>query len=203
MWEQEANFNRTKSGKLFVNTPEYKELKEKSDSHFAANDKYTNFYGEAETSDEFFNKLLFVSAAAIKTDSIHRDEETVICEEICRELKLDWDKFKEMLDKEIEKINTPGIESIERYLKDNLEIERNSRNALVLFEAALHIILADGMMTESECEFLADIGELLQIPTSKMFARIGLFLRQEKEVVVAPPENFDWLYGGESDSDFY
>ena len=90
-----------------------------------------------------------------------------------------------------------------KYLKDNLEIERNSRNALVLFEATLHIILADGMMTESECEFLADIGELLQIPTSKMFARIGLFLRQEKEVVVAPPENFDWLYGGESDSDFY
>jgi hypothetical protein len=111
--------------------------------------------------------------------------------------------FSKKLDKETEKIINDFGRNYEKYLLKNID-KQPSRNAMVLFEAALHIVLADGIMTERECDFLASIGVLLQIPTAKMFARLGLFLRKEKEVVVAPPENFDWLYdSSESGTDYF
>ncbi|GEM_PF-1475991 len=201
MAEYNANINRTQNGKLFINTPEYKELKQKADLHLNAKEKYTNFYGVYETSAEFFDKLVIISAAAVKSDSILRKEESIVCEEICNELNIDWGTFSEKLEEEISSIDRNDFASVEKYLTSKIE-KQESKNAMVLFEAALHISLADGMLLESECRLLAAIGTLLNIPTSKMLARLGLFLRQEKEVVVAPPQNFDWLYGA-GGSDFY
>ena len=196
-----VKFHRTARGKLFINTPEYREMKEKVESSAKDNDKYTNFYGNYETSDEFIKKLAIISAAAVMSDTVHRDEEMIVCEEICKELNLDWEEFSKLLDEETAKIKFGNISTIEKYLLKNID-KRNTTNAMVLFEAALHIILADGMMTDNECKLLADIGVLLQIPTSKIIARIGLFLKQEDDIIIDKPENFDWLYGGGS-SDFY
>ncbi len=202
MESSKANFHRTKSGRLFVNTPEYLEIKHKSDDML--NDaSYPSFYVKTDTNEEFINKLAVITAAAIMSDSIHREEERAVCDEICRELHIDPEMFSEKVDEEIEKIKNSFDSNPEKYLVANID-KQKSNNAMVLFEAALHIVLADGIMTERECEFLAAIGILLQIPTSKMFARLGLFLRKEKEVVIAPPDNFDWLYdASESGSDYF
>ena len=197
-----AEIRRTESGKLFVNTPQYRDLKQKAEE--ILNDgQYPSFYVKTETNEEFVHKLAVIAAAAILSDSIHRDEERAVCREICKELDIDWDMFSKKLDKETEKIISDFGRNYEKYLLKNID-KQPSRNAMVLFEAALHIVLADGIMTERECDFLASIGVLLQIPTAKMFARLGLFLRKEKDVVVAPPENFDWLYdSSESGTDYF
>ena len=55
---------------------------------------------------------------------------------------------------------------------------------MLLFEAALHLVLADGIMTEHESELLADVAELLSIPFHKVISRISQFIRFEKEILV-------------------
>ena len=201
MSNNKVNFHRTQGGKLFINTPEYQEMKANVEANENTYEKYTNFYGKHETNEEFLQRLAIISAASIMSDTIHREEEMIICQEICKELNLDWEKFSKILDDEINKIGKSDFPTVEKYLTNRLDKE-DTTNAMVLFEAAIHIILADGMMTDRECKLLADISNLLKIPTSKIIARIGLFIKQEKEVLIDKPDNFDWLYGADT-SDFY
>lgn len=201
MSNNKVNFHRTQSGKLFINTPEYKEMKANVEANDDTYGKHTIFYGKHVTNEEFLQRLAIISAASIMADTIHRDEEMIICQEICKELNLDWEKFSKILDDEINKIGKSDFPTVEKYLINRLDKEDTS-NAMVLFEAAIHIILADGMMTNRECKLLADISKLLKIPTSKIIARIGLFIKQEKDVLLDKPDNFDWLYGADT-SDFY
>ena len=196
---KDANINRDKDGKLFVNKPRYKELKERI-SEQESSDKYLHFYSKQETNEEFINRLSVIVAASIRCDGLHVEEERIVSEAICQELEIDWDMFSKKIDEEISRIEGIDFKSIEKYLLKFLE-SKTTENSMVLFEAALHIILSDGVMTDNECNLLASIGNILDIPTAKMFARIGLFLREEKDVLVDTADNFDWLY--ESNQDYY
>ena len=55
---------------------------------------------------------------------------------------------------------------------------------MLLFEATLHIVLADGIMTDKEAKLLADVADILVISTDKVIGRIAQFLRFENDVVV-------------------
>lgn len=135
--------------------------------------------------------MVKISAAAIASDGVHQNEELLVCQEICNELNIDWNKFKSDLDNELSNISSFSLDSISSYLKLAFP-DSQINNAFLLFEVALHLILADGVMTQDECNLLAEIGTILNIPTGKIIARIGLFLKEEKETLVDVAESLKW-----------
>ena len=103
--------------------------------------------------------------------------------EICKELNIQWDGFNQLLEQELQRISQNRYPNVKAYLIDS-GFGSKTKSSMLLFELALHIVLADGIMTENESVLLADVAELLSIPFHKVISRISQFIRFEKEVLV-------------------
>jgi tellurite resistance protein len=181
---------RDSEGKLFAFDEQYLRTQEKL-SNSSAKDNYIHFLASKQVDTDFKWQLVKIVAAAIASDGVHKKEELLVCQEICNELSLDWDSFQPEIENELSNISAFNLEAITAYLKLAFP-DSNIEHSFLLFEAALHIILADGVMTQEECDLLANIGYILNIPTGKMIARIGLFLKEEKQVLVDVTESLQW-----------
>lgn len=190
MSNNSTTLKRDAEGKLFTYDAEYEKTKAKLSSA-QANDNYIKFLASTQVESDFNWHLVKISAAAIASDGVHQNEELLVCQEICKELNIDWNKFKSDLDNELSNISSFSLDSISSYLKLAFP-DSQINNAFLLFEVALHLILADGVMTQDECNLLAEIGTILNIPTGKIIARIGLFLKEEKETLVDVAESLKW-----------
>ncbi len=178
-------------GRLFVNSDEYATIRQRVESGIISNDNYLSFLSASKYDANFIDNLIVISAAAIMADGEHQEIEKKMIADLCNEFKFDVNDFSARLDKEIAGINSVNYSVIQNYLKLKLTVSENINNSL-LFESAMHIILSDGIMTMNECNLLADIGELLNIPTGQILARLGLFLRKEEEILVDVEEGINW-----------
>lgn len=181
---------RDSEGKLFTYDITYEKTKAKL-STTQTNDNYVKFLASKQIESDFRWHLIKVAAAAIASDGEHQQEELLVCEEICNELGIEWDQFQVDLENELASIASHSLDAITAYLKLAFP-DSQVNNSFLLFEAALHLILADGIMTQDECNLLADIGTILNIPTGKIIARIGLFLKEEKQTLVDVAESLKW-----------
>jgi hypothetical protein len=188
---EESKLSHRYRGRLFVNSEEYATTKSKLDNGFISNDNYLSFLSSSNYDSSFIDNLLVISAASIMADGEHQEIEERIVIDICNEFKINSTDFKAKLVKEIAEVNTVDYSVILNYLKSKLKVGSEANNSL-LFETAMHIILSDGIMTMNECKLLADIGELLTIPTFQIIARLGLFLRKEEEILVDVEESINW-----------
>lgn len=178
-------------GRLFVNSEEYGNTRRKLESGFISNDNYLSFLSASRFDPGFIDNLAAISAAAVMADGEHQEIEKKMILDLCSEFKFDSDDFIARLNNEITAINSIDYSTIVNYLKSRLTIGSNSNNSLLL-ESAIHIILSDGIMTMNECNLLADIGEMLEIPTAQILARLALFLRKEEEILVDVEEGINW-----------
>ena len=178
----ESVSKKTKSGRLFFGNSDYEHTREKLEAKLT-NDKYLELISQAAIDEEFETCLIKLTAAAIMADGVHQNEEWTVCKEICEELEIHWEFFRELVEKELELFSQSPDFDVDNYLRSYL-IDANPEHSFLLFETALHIILADGLMTIGECRMLALIGEALKVPTARMFARLGLFLRKEEGILV-------------------
>lgn len=177
-------------GRLFVETNEYENKRKKLESGFISNDKYLSFLSESKLDSSFMGNLISICAAAIIIDGEHQEIEKKMINELCTEFKVEVNSFNSKLENEISNIKNLNYNSIISHLKNVIEI--NEANNSLLFESAMHIILSDGIMTMSECNLLADIGNLLEIPTAQILARLSLFLRKEEQILVDVEESINW-----------
>ena len=181
---------RDSEGNLFSYDEKYQQTKDKLSKN-TTKENYIHFLASKQVDLDFKWQLVKITAAAIASDGVHKKEELLVCQEICNELNLDWESFSPEIENELSNISAFNLEAITAYLKlafPDSQIE----HSFLLFEAALHIILADGVMTQDECDLLANIGYILNIPTGRMIARIGLFLKEEKQVLVDVTESLQW-----------
>jgi len=183
---------RDSDGRLFSYDEQYKSTKDKLSKNIIK-ENYIHFLASKQVDSDFIWQLVKISVAAIASDGIHKKEELLVCQEICNELSLDWDKFLPEIENELSQISNFNLETITSYLQIAFP-DDNISHSFLLFEAALHIILADGIMTQDECDLLASIGTILKIPTGKIIARIGLFLNEEKQTLVDVTESLQWQY---------
>jgi uncharacterized tellurite resistance protein B-like protein len=178
-----AKIIKTEDGKLFVHTPEYNTVKERLESKWFQDDKLIRFTSRIEFTEDFINDLAIISSAAILSDSVHQEEETIVAMEICKEMNIDWNKFNDLLNSEICRVAEDKYPTAYDYLQ-NSNFGTNTKNKMLLFEASLHIILADGIMTEKESELIENIANILNIPLSQIILRISQLIRFEKELLV-------------------
>ena len=181
---------KTKSGRLFFANAEYEHTREKLESK-VSKESYINLLSQAALDETFEDSLIKLTAVSIISDGVHQNEEWSVCKDICEELQIHWDFFQELVTKELDKINQSTEFDLEEYIRSYL-IDAKPEHAFLLFEIALHIILADGIMTIGECKILAAIGETLKVPTARMLARLGLFLREEVEILVDVEDKLKW-----------
>jgi tellurite resistance protein len=178
-----ATLIRSENGKLLLYTPEYDTVKERLESKWFQNDKFIHFFSVLDYSKDFIDDLARICSASIMSDDEHKEEETFVTQEICKEMSIDWDDFNILLESELEKVKSNEYDSVKEYLLDS-QFGKQTKNSMLLFEVALHIILADGIMTDKEAQLLADFAEILEIPIVKVISRIAQFLRFEKEILI-------------------
>jgi hypothetical protein len=183
MEQNKANIIKSVDGKLFIHTPEFDTVKERIESRWFSEDKFIRFYSILEFSSDFINDLAKICSASIMSDNEQQDQEIFVAMEICKEMNINWELFNSNLQTEIGRIKANNYRDVKEYLQDS-KFGSNTKNSMLLFEAALHIVLADGIMTDSEIKILADISDILAIPTVKLISRISQFLKFEKEVLV-------------------
>ncbi len=184
------NLSHRFRGRLFVNSEEYGNTLRKLESGFISNDNYLSFLSTSKFDSAFIDNLAAISAAAVMADGEHQEIEKKMIHDLCSEFKFDRDDFIERVNTEIAAINSIDYNTIINYLKARLRI--GSSNNSLLLESAMHIILSDGIMTMNECNLLADIGDMLKIPTAQILARLALFLRKEEEILVDVEEGINW-----------
>lgn len=177
------NLMKSKNGKLFIYSPEYDTVKERLERKWFVDDKIVRFISVLDFSDEFISDLSKISAAAIMSDKFHQKEETFVVSEICKELNIRWDDFEILLNKEISETGDLKYRNVKDYLVQS-RFGADTKNIMLLFEASMHIVLADGIMTEKESKLLADICDILNIPVHKLISRISQFISFEREVLV-------------------
>lgn len=61
-------------------------------------------------------------------------------------------------------------------------------NRAALFEAAAHVLVADGELTDAECQRLAALASFLEIPTSVVIASIASVVHDNPEIDITITE---------------
>ncbi len=178
-----AKIQRTSEGKLFIYSPDYETVKARLESRWFQDDKLVHFVSVAGFSQEFLTDFSKLAAASILSDGVRQEEETIVAKEICKELNIQWDSFNQSLEDELQRISQHKYPNVKDYLVES-GFGSKTKSSMLLFEAALHIVLADGIMTENESVLLADVAELLSIPLHKVISRISQFICFEKEILV-------------------
>jgi tellurite resistance protein len=183
MTNTNAKIQRNNEGKLFIFSPDYDTVKARLEGKWFQDDKIIRFVSKTGFSPEFIADFSKIASASIISDGVIQEEEKFVAKEICKELDIPWESFNELLDQELQKISQNNYKSVKEYLI-NSHFGAHTKSSLLLFEAALHIVLADGIMTDKESVLLADVAELLSLPLDKVISRIAQFIRFEKEVLV-------------------
>jgi len=178
-----ARIQRSREGKLFIYSPDYDTVRARLETRWFQDDKLVRFVSKTGFSQEFIADFSKIASASILSDGVLQEEETIVAKEICRELNIQWDSFNRLLEDELQRISQKKYPNVKEYLIDS-GFGSQTKSSMLLFEAALHIVLADGIMTENESVLLADVAELLSIPFDKVISRISQFIRFEKEILV-------------------
>jgi len=174
---------QSEDGKLFVHSPGYEATKARLENQWNNDNKIVHFVSSVNFSNEFIYDLAKICCASILSDGEHQAEETAVAKEICKELNINWDEFSVILNNALNLVQNSKYKDVYEYLRYS-EFGKGTRNAMLLFEATLHIVLADGVMTDKEAKLLADVADILVISTDKVIGRIAQFLRFENDVVV-------------------
>ncbi len=173
----------SEDGKMFIHSPGYEATKARLENLWRNDSKIVHFNSPTTFSGEFIFDLAKICCASILSDGSHQEEETVVAKEICKELNINWDEFSVILNNAIHLVQNSKYKDVYEYLRYS-EFGKGTKNAMLLFEATLHIVLADGIMTDKEAKLLADVADILVISTDKVIGRIAQFLRFENDVVV-------------------
>jgi len=185
------NLSHRFRGRMFVQSEEYENTRRRIEEGFVSNENYLSFLSQIKLDENFERNLVTISAAAIIADGEHQEDEAKIVNEICNEFRLDKEVVNNRINEELKSFTSTDYPIVKKYLKKSMIISDNTDYSL-LFETAMHIILSDGIMTISECNLLADIGEMLNIPTAQILARLSLFLRKEETILVDVEEQISW-----------
>ena len=114
-----ARIRRTSEGKLFIYTPDYDTVKARLETRWFQDDKLVHFVSTNGFSREFIADFSKIASASILSDGVLQEEETIVAEEICKELNIQWDGFNQLLEEELKRISEHKYPNIKAYLIDS------------------------------------------------------------------------------------
>lgn len=127
--------------------------------------------------------LAKIATVAIMADGSADDSELEVCKDVCGDLGLEYADFEKIMKAESAKVSKMNDDEITDYIAKACKSTSKEENT-TLFEAAMHILLADNELTFDECSTLAMIGEELEIPAEVMIARIAALVQEREDLVV-------------------
>ncbi|MCX6148439.1 MAG: hypothetical protein NTW25_14495 [Candidatus Kapabacteria bacterium] len=102
----------------------------------------------------------------------------------------DYETFKKHIEKHLVTVEKFNDEEYKAFLEDSVVKYMAKKDRARIFEGLLFVILSDKVLTFDECNFLADIAEVLEVDTAILLARVA-FNVQEEDVKVDVEEELN------------
>lgn len=135
---------------------------------------------EIKSSEEALAK--FIGAAAW-ADGAFDEAERVACEEIADALEINAIKFGALVDKTHRELEKLDEEKFNEYLV-NAALEINEDEVEYVFECALQIVLADGILQKEEVENLMAVADALGVDDSHAILMLCDMIKEEPDMTI-------------------
>lgn len=129
------------------------------------------------------NKVAAFIATAIWADGEYDEAEKETVSEIADALGFNEDEFSAAIDKCIEEIKPMDEEAVNNYLIENA-VEVDEEDACIIFEAALEMVLVDGVLGPDEVGNLLAMADAVGIETEQAVLMLADMVKDEPELVV-------------------
>lgn len=129
------------------------------------------------------NKVAAFIATAIWADGEYDEAERITVSEIADALGFKENDFSAAIDKCIDEIKPMDEEAINKYLIDNaVDIDEEDTN--IIFEAALEMVLVDGVLSPDEVSNLLSMAEAIGIEPEQAVLMLADMVKDEPELKV-------------------
>lgn len=129
------------------------------------------------------NKVAAFIATAIWADGVYDDAEKETVGEIADALGFKEDEFSAAIDKCIEEVKPMDEDAVNQYLIEAaVDIDEDDVN--VIFEAALEMVLVDGILSPDEVTNLLTMADALGIETEQAVLMLADMVKEEPELKI-------------------
>lgn len=129
------------------------------------------------------NKVAAFIATAIWADGEYDEAERITVSEIADALGFKENDFSAAIDKCIDEIKPMDEEAINKYLIDNA-VDIDEEDANIIFEAALEMVLVDGVLSPDEVSNLLSMAEAIGIEPEQAVLMLADMVKDEPELKV-------------------
>lgn len=129
------------------------------------------------------NKVAAFIATAIWADGEYDEAEKVTVAEIADALDFNEEEFSAAVDKCIEEVKPMDDEAVNQYLI-NAAVDIDEEDANIIFEAALEIVLVDGVLSPDEVTNLLSMADALGIETEQAVLMLADMVKEEPELKI-------------------
>ena len=129
------------------------------------------------------NKVAAFIATAIWADGEYDEAEKETVSEIADALGFDEKEFSAAIDKSIEEIKPMDEEAVNNYLIENA-VDVDEEDACIIFEAALEMVLVDGVLGPDEVSNLLAMADAVGIETEQAVLMLADMVKEEPDLVV-------------------
>ncbi len=124
-----------------------------------------------------------IISTAIWADGTYDPAEKVTVEEIAEALELDLDAFKAEVEKQIQKVEALSEEEANAFLLDAAQGVDDDEIGIV-FEAAMQMLLCDGVLSRDEVTNLLAIADALGIAAEDAVLLLADMVKEEPELEI-------------------
>ncbi len=124
-----------------------------------------------------------IISTAIWADGTYDPAEKVTVEEIAEALELDLDAFKAEVEKQIQKVEALSEEEANAFLLDAAQGVDDDEIGIV-FEAAMQMLLCDGVLSRDEVTNLLAIADALGIAAEDAVLLLADMVKEEEELEI-------------------
>lgn len=129
------------------------------------------------------NKVAAFIATAIWADGEYDEAERITVSEIADALGFKENDFSAAINKCIDEIKPMDEEAINKYLIDNA-VDIDEEDANIIFEAALEMVLVDGVLSPDEVSNLLSMAEAIGIEPEQAVLMLADMVKDEPELKV-------------------
>ncbi len=124
-----------------------------------------------------------IISTAIWADGTYDPAEKVTVEEIAEALELDLDAFKAEVEKQLQKVEALSEEEANAFLLDAAQGVDDDEIGIV-FEAAMQMLLCDGVLSRDEVTNLLAIADALGIAAEDAILLLADMVKEEPELEI-------------------
>lgn len=127
--------------------------------------------------------LAAIAATAIWADGEYDEAEKIALEEIAEAFELDVEQFTAAVEAAVAEVEAMDEEQVNAYILDH-SAEIDDDEAVLAYEAALQIVLVDGVLGAAEVANLLSIASALGLDDEQAVLLLADMVKQESDLTV-------------------